>query len=260
MSSCNPKLKAPKANIMKPKKESLSFGYYLQSIRLEKNITLDTVAEETRIAMSNLTSIEKEDVESLPDPVFVKGFLRSYAQTIGADGDEAVRLYEARLNMKNRLEDAQSYSPRSTLAPWRNLILSIIAVAGLIALSLYGISYFQQRDLLDETAAPSSVMESPAEKHLADHKPSDTKTGMPPETPSRLVLQISALEDTWMKIIVDNQEPKEYNLRSGDQLEEIATMGYNMLIGNAAGLELKLNGKPLKISGKEGEIVNLQIP
>jgi hypothetical protein len=63
-----------------------------------------------------------------------------------------------------------------------------------------------------------------------------------------------------MKIIVDNQEPKEYNLRSGDQLEEEATRGYNLLIGNAAGLELKLNGEPIKISGKEGEVVNLQIP
>ena len=105
--------------MMKPENESLSFGYYLQSIRLEKNITLDTIAEETRIAMSNLTSIEKEDVESLPDPVFVKGFLRSFAQAIGADGDEAVRLYEGRLNMKSRLDDVQSYSPRSTFAPWR---------------------------------------------------------------------------------------------------------------------------------------------
>ncbi|MGD9236065.1 MAG: helix-turn-helix transcriptional regulator, partial [Desulfobacterales bacterium] len=98
---------------MKSEKESFSFGYYLQSIRLEKNITLETVAEETRIAMSNLTAIEREDVESLPDPVFVKGFLRSYAQAIGADGDEAVRLYDARLKMKSRLEDAQGYSPRS---------------------------------------------------------------------------------------------------------------------------------------------------
>ena len=246
--------------MMKPENESFSFGYYLQSIRLEKNITLDTIAEETRIAMSNLTAIEKEDVESLPDPVFVKGFLRSYAQAIGADGDEAVRLYEARLNMKSRMEDVQSYSPRSTVAPWRNLILSIVAVAGLIALSLYGISYFQHHDLLDKAAAPSSAVKLPAEKHSADRKPSDTNTDTPPETSSKLMLQISALEDTWMKIIVDNQEPKEYNLRSGDQLEEEATRGYNLLIGNAAGLELKLNGKPVKISGKEGEVVNLKIP
>jgi cytoskeletal protein RodZ len=245
---------------MKPEKESFSFGYYLQSIRLKKNITLETVAEETRIAMSNLTLIEKEDVESLPDPVFVKGFLRSFAQAIGADGNEAVRLYEGRLNMKSRLDDVQSYSPRSTVAPWRNLILSILAVAGLIALSLYGISYFQHHNLLDEAAVPSSAVKPPAEKHSADRKLSDTKTGTQPETSLKLVLQISALEDTWMKIIVDNQEPKEYNLHSGDQLEEEATRGYNLLIGNAAGLELKLNGEPIKISGKEGEVVNLQIP
>jgi cytoskeletal protein RodZ len=245
---------------MTTEKESFSFGYYLQSIRLEKNIALETVAEETRIAKRNLTSIEKEDVESLPDPVFVKGFLRSYAQAIGADGDEAVRLYEARLNMKSRLEDAQSYPPRSTVAPWANLILSIFAVAVLIVLSLYGVSYFQHHQLLDETAAPSRAVETPAEMNSDDGAPSDTKTKSPPETPSKLVLQISALEDTWMKIIVDNQDPKEYNLRSGDQLEEEATNGYNLLIGNAVGLALKLNGKPIKISGKEGEIVNLQIP
>jgi hypothetical protein len=162
--------------------------------------------------------------------------------------------------MKSRMEDVQSYSPRSTVAPWRNLILSIVAVAGLIALSLYGISYFQHHDLLDKTAAPSSAVKLPAEKHSADRKPSDTNTDTPPETSSKLMLQISALEDTWMKIIVDNQEPKEYNLRSGDQLEEEATRSYNLLIGNAAGLELKLNGKPVKISGKEGEVVNLKIP
>ena len=245
---------------MKSDKESFSFGYYLQSIRLEKNIPLDTVADETRIAMSNLTSIEKEDIESLPDPVFVKGFLRSYAQAIGADGDEAVRLYEARLNMKSRLEDVQSYLPGSSVAPWRNMFLSIVAVAGLIALSLYGISYFQHHDLLDETAAPLNSAEPAAEKPSADRKPSDRETGTPPAAASKLMLQISALEDTWIKIIVDNQEPKEYNLRSGDQLDEEATRGYNLLIGNAAGLELKLNGKPVKSFGKQGEVVNLQIP
>ena len=136
MFACEPKLGSRNAIIMKPEKENLSFGYYLQSIRLEKNITLEAVAEETRIAMSNLTSIEKEDVESLPDPVFVKGFLRSYAQAIGADGDDAVRLYEARLNMESRMEDVQSYVPRTSAAPWRNLIFSMIVVLGLMALSL----------------------------------------------------------------------------------------------------------------------------
>lgn len=245
---------------MKPDKESFSFGYYLQAIRLEKNITLETIAEETRIAVSNLTLIEKEDVEALPDPVFVKGFLRSYAQAVGADENEAVRLYEARLNMKSRLEDAQSYLPRSTVAPWRNLILSIIAVMALIALSLYGISYFEHHPLRSDTAESSGDSELATETRTTERNVSDTKTETPAENPSKWVLQINALEDTWVKIIVDNQEAKEYNLRSGDQLEEQAKTGYNLLIGNAGGLEMKLNGKPVTISGKEGEVVNIEIP
>lgn len=246
--------------MMKPEKESFLFGYYLQSIRLEKKITLETVAEETRIAISNLTLIEKEDLESLPDSVFVKGFLRSYAKAIGADGNEAVRLYEARLNMESRLDEVGRVSPKSTLSPWRNLMLSIIAVLGLIALSLFGVSYFQHQTPLHEGTEISGDSANPPETRSANRNPSDTKTGTPPETHTKLVLQINALEDTWVKIIVDNQEPREHNLRAGDQLEEEASTGYNLLIGNASGLELKLNGESVVISGKVGEIVNIQLP
>jgi cytoskeletal protein RodZ len=87
----NLKRETRKRNIMKTEKESFSFGRYLQSMRLEKKITLENVSEETRIAVSNIQLIEKEDLEALPDEVFVKGFLRSYARAIGADGDEAVK-------------------------------------------------------------------------------------------------------------------------------------------------------------------------
>jgi cytoskeletal protein RodZ len=246
---------------MKPEKESCSFGLYLQSIRLAKNITLQKVAEETRIANSNLKLIEKEDIESLPDAVFVKGFLRSYAQAIGADENEAVRLYEARLDMESRLEEAGHIAPQSALLPWRNLFLSIVAVLGLIALSLYGVSYFQhQTTQMEKVETPAGGSEHSQGAPAADQSASDAKKETPPETRTNLVLQITAIEDTWVKIIVDNQEPKEYNLRPGDQVEENATEGYNLLIGNAGGLELKLNGESVKISGKDGEIVNIQLP
>ena len=60
---------------MNPKHTSLSFGHYLQSIRLEKGISLDEVSKETRIRLENLLLIEKEDHENLPAQTFVKGFL-----------------------------------------------------------------------------------------------------------------------------------------------------------------------------------------
>ena len=38
---------------------------------------------------------------------------------IANDGEEAVRLYQARLNMEGRLADAGSFSPRSSFSAWR---------------------------------------------------------------------------------------------------------------------------------------------
>ena len=84
-------------------KTSLSFGRYLQSIRIEKGISLEDVSKETRIRREALLYIEAEDHEKLPDIVFVKGFLRAYAKAIGADGDEAVRRYISRLEVMQRI-------------------------------------------------------------------------------------------------------------------------------------------------------------
>jgi hypothetical protein len=111
-----------------------------------------------------------------------------------------------------------------------------------------------------ESVETSAESDRAPEKRTADLSSSDAQTKISPATTTKLELHITALEETWLKIIVDNQEPKEYNLRSGEQLEEKATAGYNLLIGNASGLELKLNGEPVEISGKEGEIVNIQLP
>jgi cytoskeleton protein RodZ len=245
---------------MKTEKESFSFGRYLQSMRLEKKINLEKISEETRIAISNLRLIEKEDLQALPDEVFVKGFLRSYARAIGADGDEAVKLYEARLNMISRLAAAGSFSPRSSLFAWRNLILSIIVILAVIVLTLYGVSYFQGRmpePEIIETPAGSEHSKAVPSRQETD---SSVKKGATPKPLEKLVLQITAVDDTWIKVIVDNKDSKEYNLMSGEKLEMEASAGFNLLIGNAGGVKMEFNGKPVKISGKVGEVVNIQLP
>ena len=76
----------------------------------------------------------------------------------------------------------------------------------------------------------------------------------------KFVLHITAKEDTWMKVIVDNQDPKEYNLASGDGLELEASSKFNLLIGNAGGVTLRLNDKEIPVVGKNGEMVNLHLP
>jgi cytoskeletal protein RodZ len=245
---------------MKTEKESFSFGRYLQSMRFQKKISLGKISEETRIAINTLQLIEKEALEALPDEVFVKGFLRSYARAIGADGEEAVKLYEARLNMVSRLTHAGRFSPRSSLVAWRNLILSIMAVFVVIALTLYGFSYFHSWIPQPGTVEISASSEHSQAALVRQESESSVEKGAPAKPLKKFMLHITAIDDTWIKVIIDNKDSKEYNLMSGEKMEMEASAGFNLLIGNAGGLELEFNGKPIKISGKAGEIVNIQLP
>lgn len=73
-------------------------------------------------------------------------------------------------------------------------------------------------------------------------------------------IAIRAVEDTWLKIIVDNLPPHEFYLKPGERIERDAEHGINLLIGNATGIELTMNGKRVPIPGKTGQVVTLQLP
>ena len=76
----------------------------------------------------------------------------------------------------------------------------------------------------------------------------------------KLSLQISARENAWIKVIIDEKASTEYSLKSGDDLELEATTGYNLLIGNAGGIKITLNGKPVAIPGESGQVVTIHLP
>lgn len=72
-----------------------SFGDKLKREREMRGVTLDEIAESTKIARRHLEALETEDFASLPGGVFNKGFVRAYAHFIGIDEDEAVADYAA---------------------------------------------------------------------------------------------------------------------------------------------------------------------
>ena len=245
---------------MKNDKESLSFGRYLQAIRLEKKISLEQVAEQTRIGLGNLMLVEQEDHEQLPAEVFVKGFLRSYAAAIGADGDEAVRRYESRLDVVQKIAESGASIGKPAKNMWWKSILALILFLSIIALSITVVSYFHNQQ---GTAEPLPQKSSAAaERPVAG----ESEKGINPAAesgtviPEILSLQITAQEDTWVKVIIDEKESTEYTLSSGDNIQLEAKTGYNLLIGNAAGVKIKLNGKPVSISGESGQVVTLHLP
>jgi hypothetical protein len=129
-----------------------------------------------------------------------------------------------------------------------------------VALTLYGVSYFQNQLRTPETEEMDVVSENPKAALPHDQQVSNAQKDSAIKPHEKLVLQITAIENTWVKLIIDNKDPKEYNLISGELLEIEALTGYNLLIGNAGGLELKLNDAPVPISGRIGEVVSIQLP
>ena len=77
---------------------------------------------------------------------------------------------------------------------------------------------------------------------------------------ARQRIHLEVVEDTWLKVIVDSLTTKEYSLAPGDTLELEADKGFNLLIGNAAGLKLTFNDDPVTIPGKSGQVVTIQLP
>ena len=244
-------------------KKSLSFGRYLQDIRLSKGISLETVAEETRIRIDTLLLIEGENHDKLPDEVFVKGFLRAFAKAIGADGDEAVRRYQIRLKVVQKLAKSEADLKITAGKFWGRLLFCIVALLCLIFLSVFALSVFKKYSsnelLKNNIEQPAGIegKEKVAFEPRYDTKPAIDEIIIKPE---KLILKITAIEETWMKIIIDDQKPNEYFLKPGDQVELKATLNYNLFIGNAGGVQLLLNNESVRVPGKSGQVVNLKIP
>lgn len=272
---------------------ALSFGRYLQSIRVEKGISLKAVSHETRIRLETLHFIEAEDHRHLPDEVYVKGFLRAYAKAIGADGDEAVQRYISRLAVKRKIALSEAALFRTGGAFWRRLLLSLAAVLCLIAVTLYAVSAWREHNMpkevvSTETAEPSATepmiekpdalsrapteekavptpatepsMDSADDKEVSAPDASTGSAPPPPAVANKLRLTIDTIEETWLKIIVDDQQAKQYRLNPGDHIEMEGSRNFNLLIGNAGGIRLRLNGKAVALSGKSGQVVNIQLP
>jgi cytoskeleton protein RodZ len=73
-----------------------SVGTYLRELRQRRGVSLEEIARTTRVAQRYLESIEADAFETLPSPVFTRGFIRAYCQALSEPPDEALAAYERR--------------------------------------------------------------------------------------------------------------------------------------------------------------------
>ncbi len=70
---------------------SESFGARMRQRRERQQIALTTIADQTKIKLSLLEALERDDVSHWPSGIFRRAFIRAYAHAIGLEPDVVVR-------------------------------------------------------------------------------------------------------------------------------------------------------------------------
>jgi cytoskeleton protein RodZ len=133
----------------------LPIGEVLKRTRARRKIDIHTVEQQTKIRTKYLRALENEEWDVLPGPAYAKGFLRTYAQFLGLDGDALVDEYRRTVEEALHAEHAYGFpepvlerrrrpggEPRRSWSAraWAIGALGAAAVALLVVLGLTGSS------------------------------------------------------------------------------------------------------------------------
>jgi hypothetical protein len=93
-----------------------------------------------------------------------------------------------------------------------------------------------------------------------ERKPSREQAGITEEGTTPHILKGIVRERTYIKVVVDAQEPKEYIFCAGSVPQWKAMESIYMVIGNAGGIDLDFNGTKIENLGRRGQVVHLRLP
>jgi cytoskeleton protein RodZ len=150
-----------------------SIGEFFKQVRETKGLTIDEVASKTRIRTDFVKALEDGNFAKLPDQVFARGFVRSYARSLGLDEDDAIHrfvqsagAYYDKQVERERLKLRQAEEERKRQANQKAVAVAIgIAILTLIfLLSREQSSLLVRRSSSDLPASSSKRTAPPAQE------------------------------------------------------------------------------------------------
>jgi cytoskeletal protein RodZ len=269
-----------------------SIGDTLRRERLRRNLELAQIADDLRISTRFLQAIETDQFNKLPGGVFTKSFVRQYATYLGLDPREMVaevqRAVEPEGDGPEFREMAKPDVPGITVGirdSWRSISerrspLPSWMTSGLILVGLMlvcsGIYWWWERPRHQMTAATplARVTAPPAARPAADAvvsqphatpgqpatalpEPSATDPASPPAAapnPNASVrVAIVADELVWISATVNGKYLLSGTLKPHESRNIDADGEVKLRVGNAGGVTLMLNGKPVGEVGPKGQ-------
>jgi cytoskeletal protein RodZ len=246
--------------------DSGSFGDWLRRQREMREISLRDIAERTKISLRYLEAMEADRFDLLPAPIFAKGFLREYARYVGLSPDEVVNHYlsvqqpqesedkEGDNKVRTRPKPVDTGQPPVQKSWGSGLVLTI---AGLILLALVALAAWLW-DKRDKTAGESAAPPSMAAPAPAVLRPAAGNPPPPPPEEPRAPLEVSLdfTRDCWVEVVTDGKDRLSELRVQGESLQLEAEKSLLLTLGNAAAVEVQVNGYPLSLDDlRDGDIV-----
>jgi len=258
-----------------------SFGERLQREREMRGISLEEIADSTKIGTRSLRALEQEDFGKLPGGIFNKGFVRAYARYLGIDEEQAVTDFLAAAGESE--QPLPNPSPTEKLTAYRSgsrgwmvaLALVVLAVGGYAAWRL-GLGPFARHPAPQPApqAPPSAAIALPqrSSADAAGTQPAgESSTAASPVSASPelgvasgqspaaaagqgFVLVVRAKVDSWLSITADGRVVMEGTLPAAETKEVRATKSVVLKLGNAAGVEVSHNNAVLPPLGRANEV------
>lgn len=178
-----------------------SVGEFFKQVREIKGLTVEEVSSKTRIRSDFVKALEDGNFAKLPDQVFARGFVRSYARSLGLDEDDAIQrfiqsagaFYEKQ-DERERLKVRQAEEERKRQANRKAVGVAIgIAVVTLIFLLSREQSSVLRRGNPDQVStkqrsaqtakgAPDAAVRQEPEPVAVAPKPSEVPAALPNPT------------------------------------------------------------------------------
>ena len=234
----------------------IEIGSNLQRIRLDKSISLDSVAANTLISKRLLEAIETGNLEELPEPFYIQALVAKFAREIGAD-------LQFELVSTTNAEAAESAIAAKTPRKYwlnfqlRSLHLYLIYIL-LVVMSVKGITLLVERPVIvkqiptEEPVVDSEVTEAEATQET---RPQATPQFVSQSSTSESVtVGINLQERCWLKVMVDGRPAFEGTLPQGTQRSWSGKREVTIRAGNAGGVAISFNNQQKKILGAPGQV------
>jgi cytoskeleton protein RodZ len=225
-------------------------GERFRAAREARGASLSNVADQIRIRSVYVSAMEQENWDAIGAPVYIRGFLRTYARYLKLDPEEAVAAFNATLPEPPPLDRVEP--ERSPVSQRRGLLL--IWTAGTVAVLLVAFVFYNELTLRSGRSAIATATATSTPLLAASPSPPAPASSPTPGAggPSSLALVFSA--PSWLRVTVDGNVSMEGTFPAGTSR---TFHGKNALvrIGNAGGVEIYVDGKDRGKLGKAGDVV-----